>query len=46
MADEVAIAGTGSTAKLRNPLGVVGLSLITLGGVIIVAVSAALGSAA
>ena len=31
MADEVAIAGTGSTAKLRNPLGVVGLSLITLG---------------
>ena len=31
MAEEVAIAGTGSTAKLRNPLGVVGLSLITLG---------------
>ena len=31
MAEEVAIAGTGSTAKLRNPLGVVGLSLITIG---------------
>ena len=31
MADEVAIAGTGSTAKLRNPWGVIGLSLITLG---------------
>jgi hypothetical protein len=31
MAEEVAIAGTGSTAKLRNPLGVVGLSIITLG---------------
>ena len=31
MADEVAIAGTGATAKLRNPLGVVGLSLITIG---------------
>jgi Domain of unknown function (DUF4234) len=30
MAEEVAIA-PGSTAKLRNPLGVVGLSLITLG---------------
>jgi hypothetical protein len=31
MADEVQIAGTGSTAKVRNPLGVVGLSLITIG---------------
>ena len=31
MADEVAIAGTGSTAKLRNPWGVIGLSIITLG---------------
>jgi Domain of unknown function (DUF4234) len=31
MAEEVQIAQTGSTAKLRNPLGVVGLSLITLG---------------
>jgi hypothetical protein len=31
MAEEVAIAGTGSTAKLRNPLGVVGLSIITIG---------------
>ena len=31
MAEEVQIAGTGSTAKVRNPLGVVGLSLITLG---------------
>jgi hypothetical protein len=31
MAEEVAIAETGSTAKLRNPLGVVGLSLITIG---------------
>ena len=31
MADEVAIAGTGSTAKLRNPLGAVGLTLITFG---------------
>ena len=31
MAEEVQIAGTGSTAKLRNPLGVVGLSLITIG---------------
>ena len=30
MAEEVAIAGTGSTAKLRNPWGVLGLSLITL----------------
>jgi hypothetical protein len=31
MAEEVQIAGTGSIAKIRNPLGVVGLSLITLG---------------
>jgi hypothetical protein len=31
MAEEVAIAGTDSQAKLRNPLGVVGLSIITLG---------------
>ena len=31
MAEEVAIAGTGSTAKLRNPWGVIGLALITLG---------------
>jgi len=31
MAEEVAIAGTDSTAKLRNPLGVVGLSIITIG---------------
>jgi hypothetical protein len=31
MAEEVAIAGTGSTAKLRNPLGVVALSIITIG---------------
>ena len=30
MAQEVAIAGTGSTAKLRNPWGVLGLSIITL----------------
>jgi hypothetical protein len=31
MAEEVAIAGTEARAKLRNPLGVVGLSLITFG---------------
>ena len=31
MAEELAIAGTGSTAKVRNPLGVVGLSIITIG---------------
>lgn len=31
MAEEVQIAGTGSTAKVRNPLGTVGLSLITIG---------------
>jgi hypothetical protein len=31
MAEEVAIAGTNARAKLRNPLGVVGLSIITIG---------------
>jgi hypothetical protein len=31
MAEEVQIAGAGSLAKVRNPLGVIGLSLITLG---------------
>jgi Domain of unknown function (DUF4234) len=31
MAEEIQIAGTGATAKVRNPLGVVGLSIITLG---------------
>jgi uncharacterized protein DUF4234 len=31
MAEEVQIAGTGSTAKVRNPLGVLGLSIITIG---------------
>jgi hypothetical protein len=31
VAEEVQIVGTQSTAKMRNPLGVVGLSLITLG---------------
>lgn len=31
MAEEIQIGGTGSTAKVRNPLGVVGLSIITLG---------------
>ncbi len=31
MAESVAIARGGSFAKIRNPLGVVGLSLITLG---------------
>jgi hypothetical protein len=31
MAEEIQIAGTGSTAKIRNPLGVVGLSIITIG---------------
>ena len=31
MAEEIAFANTGERAKLRNPLGVVGLSLITLG---------------
>jgi hypothetical protein len=31
MAEEVQIAGSGSTAKVRNPLGAVGLSLVTIG---------------
>ena len=31
MAEEIQIVGTESTAKVRNPLGVVGLSIITLG---------------
>jgi uncharacterized protein DUF4234 len=31
MAEEMQIAGTGSTAKIRNPLGTVGLSIITIG---------------
>ena len=31
MAEEVALAGTEARAKLRNPWGVLGLSLITLG---------------
>ncbi len=31
MAEEITIQGTQATAKARNPLGVVGLSLITLG---------------
>ena len=31
MAEEVAIAGTEARAKLRNPLGVIGLSIITIG---------------
>jgi hypothetical protein len=31
MAEEFQIAGTDATAKVRNPLGVVGLSLITIG---------------
>ena len=31
MAEEVAIAGTESRAKLRNPFGVLGLSIITIG---------------
>jgi hypothetical protein len=31
MAEEVQIAGTSATAKKRNPLGVVGLSIITIG---------------
>ncbi len=31
MAEEIQIGGTGSTAKIRNPLGVVGLSIITIG---------------
>jgi hypothetical protein len=31
MAEEIQIAGTGATAKIRNPLGTVGLSIITIG---------------
>jgi Domain of unknown function (DUF4234) len=31
MAEEVQIAGTGSNAKIRNPLGTVALSIVTLG---------------
>lgn len=31
MAEEVQIAGTGEVGKIRNPLGVIGLTLITLG---------------
>jgi hypothetical protein len=31
MAEEVQIQGTQATAKIRNPLGVIGLTLITLG---------------
>lgn len=31
MAEEIAIQGAGSNAKLRNPLGVIGLTLITFG---------------
>ena len=31
MAQEVQIPGAGPTAKIRHPLGVIGLSLITLG---------------
>jgi Domain of unknown function (DUF4234) len=31
MAEEIQIAGTGSNAKIRNPLGTVGLSLVTIG---------------
>jgi hypothetical protein len=31
MAEEIAIANSGERAKLRNPLGVVGLSIITIG---------------
>jgi hypothetical protein len=31
MAEEIQIRGTGDRAKIRNPLGVVGLSLITIG---------------
>ena len=32
MAEEIQISGTNEVGKIRNPLGVVGLSLITLGG--------------
>jgi hypothetical protein len=31
MAEEVQISGTNAVGKIRNPLGVIGLSLITLG---------------
>src|SRR5204863_3100721 len=31
MAEEVQLSGTNEVGKIRNPLGVVGLSLITLG---------------
>jgi hypothetical protein len=31
MAEEVGIQGTEATGKLRNPLGIVGLALVTLG---------------
>ena len=31
MAEQLTITGTSATAKIRNPLGVVGLTLITLG---------------
>jgi len=31
MAEEVQIAGAGSTAKIRNPLGTVGLTIVTIG---------------
>lgn len=31
MAEELQITGTSATAKVRNPLGVVGLTLITIG---------------
>lgn len=31
MAEEVQIAGSGEVGKIRNPLGVIGLSLITIG---------------
>jgi hypothetical protein len=31
MAQDIQIPGAGSTAKIRNPLGVLGLGLITLG---------------
>lgn len=30
MAEQVAIAGTGATAKIRSPIGVLGLTVITL----------------
>ena len=31
MAEELQIGGTGATAKIRNPLGVVALSIVTIG---------------